>query len=359
MTETGILTLAYIFDLVIGDPGWLPHPVRIIGRVITTMEALFRKIFKSPFMKHLAGVLLTVLVVGATYMVFYFINSHLFNLQFPIFGSYPSFILLIYLVSTTLATRELINSGYSVVKALEKDKIEEARKKLSLIVGRDTQRLDKKGILKATVETLAENTSDGIIAPIFYFVIGGLPMAMAYKAINTLDSMVGYKNERYKDIGWAAARLDDIANFIPARITGFLIVVATFILGATERGLRLINMVQNGSRLDYIEPSNHLEPSYPISSINAFKIMLTDGRNHPSPNSGVPEAAMAGALRIRLGGPSTYGGILVKKPYIGREDPSNDDVYLKASKRAITITMITSLLGFIIAIGFLYLKVSI
>jgi adenosylcobinamide-phosphate synthase len=273
--------------------------------------------------------------------VFYFVNSFLFNLQLPIFGSYPSFIILIYLVSTTLATHELIKSGYSVIKALEDgSRIEEARKRLSLIVGRDTHTLNKKEILKATVETLAENASDGIVAPLFYFVIGGLPMAMAYKAINTLDSMVGYKNERYKDIGWAAARLDDIANFIPARITGILIVISTIIIDG-------LNRLSHSIRLNSLD------------GLNSLKIMFTDGRNHLSPNSGIPEAAMAGALRIRLGGPSTYGGILVRKPYIGREDPSSDDVYLKASKKAITITMVTSLLGFIGAVGFLYLKVGI
>jgi adenosylcobinamide-phosphate synthase len=335
MSETGILTLAYLLDLVIGDPRRLPHPVRVIGWAIIKVEGLLRKIFKGFLGRRLAGVVLVVIIVGSTYGLFYGINSALLNLRFLI----ASYIILIYLTSTTFATHELIKSAESVVNALHIGDIKEARKKLSLIVSRDTETLDRDGILKATVETLAENASDGIIAPLFYFAIGGLPLAMTYKAINTLDSMVGYKNERYKDIGWAAARLDDIANFIPARITGILIVLASF----------LSSIFHFPSSI----PHRH------VNWQNAYRTMFRDGRRHLSPNSGIPEAAMAGALGIRLGGPSTYGGVLVKKPYIGEDRPSTDDLYLKAPERTITITKITSFLGFISAIGLLYLRTGI
>ena len=163
-----------------------------------------------------------------------------------------------------------------------------------MIVGRDTQHLSEEGVLRATVETVAENLSDGIIAPLFYLAVGGLPFAMTYKAVNTLDSMVGYKNDRYLLFGRASARLDDIANFIPARITGLLVVIAVFLLTLAGKAGR---------------------PA--INARRALTVMLRDGRKHSSPNSGFPEAAVAGGLGVILGGPSTYGGIVIEKPYIG------------------------------------------
>jgi adenosylcobinamide-phosphate synthase len=173
------------------------------------------------------------------------------------------------------------------------------------------------------VETLAENLSDGVIAPVFYYVIGGLPLAMAYKAINTLDSMVGYKNATYINFGWASARLDDIANYIPARLTGLLIVLSVFVAMLFKKG---------ASARD--------------AASRSFETMRRDGRNHTSPNSGVPEAAMAGALGIRMGGPSTYGGILVEKPYIGKNERED---YLAASEDAVRIAYVTSAFGVVIA----------
>ncbi len=344
MIEPVTLTLAYILDLVIGDPRRLPHPVRVIGWTITKVESfLRRKIQESGVrsqesetgLKNIeakekwAGILLVVIIVGATYGIFYLINLMVLSSHFSLLISYFLFLCFIYLVSTTLATRELIKSAQSVIHALESDSIEEARKKLGFIVGRDTERLDRDGILKATIETLAENTSDGIIAPLFYFLIGGLPLTMAYKAINTLDSMVGYKNKRYKNIGWAAARLDDIANYIPARITGLLITISTFLIGG-------LKWFKNADRIGLNS----------LNGLNSFRTMLRDGKKHRSPNSGVPEAAMAGALGVRLGGPSIYGGIIVEKPYIGEEGQSTEGLYLKASHESVAITKITSFLGF-------------
>jgi adenosylcobinamide-phosphate synthase len=187
-----------------------------------------------------------------------------------------------------------------------------------MIVGRDTESLNKEGILKATIETVSENLSDGIVAPMFYLIIGGLPFAMLYKAVNTMDSMVGYRNEQYLYFGWAAARTDDILNYIPARLTGAMIVMA----------VGIVRVVTGGRRL--------------LSPAHALMVMFRDGRKHLSPNSGVPEAAMAGALGVELGGPSLYNGVLVEKPSIGEK--INHD-YLIAAEQALHITLVSSLLA--------------
>ncbi|MDP3297627.1 MAG: adenosylcobinamide-phosphate synthase CbiB [Thermodesulfovibrionia bacterium] len=368
MIESATLTLAYFLDLAIGDPRWLPHPVRITGKAITKTENFLRRIIQNtkhrtqpaplcglpcfaergqgarpgnidnpptpPIAKggeggfeKLAGIFLVLIIVGSTYGLFFVINL-LLTSHFSLL----TFIFLVYLISTTLATHELLKSAHSVINALKADHIDNARRNLSFIVGRDTTQLSRKDVLKATVETLAENASDGIIAPLFYFSIGGLPLAMAYKAINTLDSMVGYKNEKYKDFGWASARLDDSANYIPARITGILIVISSAIV---SRSLFTVHC--------------------------SLSTMLRDGRNHLSPNSGVPEAAMAGALGIRLGGSSRYGGIIVDKPYIGEKrqmdrTQSTDEIHLEASMKAVTIIKVTSFLGLVSALAILYLR---
>lgn len=323
---------AYILDLLIGDPRWLPHPVRIIGWGIEKTEKVLRRERRTQKTEHrlkekLAGILLVIIIVGATYSIFYTLNSLLLTSHFPLLISYLFFAILIYLASTTLAINDLVKSGKAVIDAVNEGDKEGARRKLSMIVGRDTKELDDKGMLKATIETLSENASDGIIAPMFYFAIGGLPLAMAYKAVNTLDSMVGYRNEKYKNFGWASARLDDVVNFIPARITGMLIVTAAFILKMSTAAGRL-----------------------------SFRTMLRDGRKHLSPNSGIPEAAMAGALGIRLGGPSFYAGMLVEKPYIGEEKSGVKETYSNASGNALSIVKLTSLLGFGLALILLYMR---
>jgi len=179
-----------------------------------------------------------------------------------------------------------------VIDALESGYIEEARKNLSMIVGRDTDNLGNEDIFRAVIETVSENLSDGIVAPMFYLALGGPPLAMAYKAVNTLDSMVGYQNERYGDIGFFSAKMDDIFNWIPARLTAIIIVIVSFILRFDGR--------------------------------NAWKIMRRDGRNHSSPNSGMPEAATAGALNIQLGGKIQYFGEVTNKPTIGNKNKQTD-----------------------------------
>jgi adenosylcobinamide-phosphate synthase len=191
----------------------------------------------------------------------------------------------IFFAYATLATRDLHVQTRRVLQALEAGDLDHARKQLSFLVGRDTAHLDQPEILRALVETIAENISDGVIAPLFYLGLGGPPWAMTYKAINTLDSMVGYKNERYRNIGWASAKLDDAANFIPARLSGFIIVISAFLLRRPWR--------------------------------DALRILWRDRRNHESPNSGWPEAATAGALGVQLGGLNYYFGERSQKPFIG------------------------------------------
>jgi adenosylcobinamide-phosphate synthase len=328
--EAQELLLAFMLDLAIGDPRWLPHPVTMIGAGIQKVELFLRTYVTSPLQEKWAGVLLVMFIVIPVAGITLFIMKALRALQGHGSLGLPGTIALIYLISTTIALRELTDSARLVLESLKDGSIEGARHKLSMIVGRDTKSLSENEVLKATVETLAENLSDGVIAPVFYLAIGGLPLAMTYKAINTLDSMVGYKNDMYLHFGWAAARLDDLANYLPARITGMLIVLSVFVV-------RIVKDTLN---------------SLPAAA-RSFMTMLRDGRNHTSPNSGFPEASMAGALGIRLGGPSTYGGSLVERPYIG--EPTTED-YLAAAEEAIPIVWVASVVGTVIAASILSLR---
>lgn len=322
------LMLAFLVDLAIGDPPWLPHPVRILGKAIYATETFLRRHFRTPSGERLAGVVLVVMIVAPSFLSALLVQKALLLSSGGALGVIGA-VIFVYLVSTTIAFHELIKAAGLVIRAVKEGGLEAARSHLSMIVGRDTKNLSDREVLKAAMETLAENLSDGIVAPIFYLVLGGLPLAIAYKAINTLDSMVGYRNDTYINFGRAAARLDDIANYIPARITGLLIVLSVFITALFRRGVD------------------------PLSSAgSAFRIMRRDGRNHLSPNSGIPEAAMAGGLGIRLGGPSTYGGILVDKPYIGEADKED---YESASEDAMMTVKVASVLGTGLAAALLYL----
>ncbi|HTZ17036.1 MAG TPA: adenosylcobinamide-phosphate synthase CbiB [Dissulfurispiraceae bacterium] len=320
MIEAVILAAAFMLDLVIGDPRGLPHPVRIIGKGISSLEIFIRKCAKTARAERIGGAVLVVLIVMPVFLVTFALNWLIFRGIAA--GGIPMvacMIAAVILTSTTIAVKDLIVSSKAAIDAVRRGTIAEARRSLSMIVGRDTAQLADKGILKAAIETLAENLSDGIVAPLLYFSLGGLPLAMAYKAVNTLDSMVGYKNERYINLGRFSARLDDLANFVPARISGLLIVLS----------VGLCRMF--------------FSARYSISSARkALAIMLRDGRNHSSPNSGIPEAAMAGGLGVMLGGPSTYGGLLFEKPWIG--DEVNHD-YLAAAQCTLKIVMLASVLG--------------
>ena len=314
MIDPTILILAFLLDLAIGDPRWLPHPVRIIGQGATAMEKCLRRRIGTHNEKA-AGLVMVISIVVPAAMIAFFVQMMIHSFSTKIMMIMGA-IILVYFASTTLALRGLIDSARQVIEDVKAGGIESARKKLAMIVGRDTGSLSEEGVLRATIETLAENLSDGFIAPLFYLAIGGLPLAVAYKAINTLDSMVGYKNERYINFGRAAAKLDDIANYVPARITGMFLVAAVFIHYLFRDAPRSMSVAGN-----------------------ALRIMLRDGRNHTSPNSGVPEAAMAGAVGVRLGGTSTYGGKPVEKPLIGDRSIEN---YRTAASRALTLVAIAA-----------------
>jgi len=316
---------AFILDLAIGDPRWIPHPVTVIGRGISWSERILRNTFNGST-EQAAGVVLVAVIVLPTAAGAFAVNRFLFSFSGTLTMIIGMF-LFIYLASTTLALRGLISSARRVMEALDHKDMVDARRKLAMIVGRDTENLGKDAVLRATIETVAENLSDGFIAPLLYLVTGGLPLAFAYKAINTLDSMVGYKNEKYIRFGWAAARLDDLANYVPARLTGLAIAAAGYIyFGVCDRsGLRRAR--------------------------NSLRIMCRDGRNHTSPNSGVPEAAMAGVLDVRLGGPSTYGGLVVEKPFIGDGETAD---YRVAATQTLGIAVVASSLAVVLSTAVLW-----
>lgn len=270
--------LAYILDLILGDPAWMPHPVRGIGWLVNKAEIYFRKRFRN--LKS-AGALLAIFVIGAVYLGVRFIIWD-FGLIHPGLKTIASIILIYFAISI----KDMKCRAEKIDEHLEKSDIERAREQVSHIVGRDTGELDSEQIVRATVESVAESTVDGIISILFYAFVGGPVLAWVYKAINTLDSMIGHKNIYYREIGWFSAKLDDIFNYIPARISGIIIPIASYIL---RKGF-----------------------------LNSLKTVVADGGKNPSPNSGVPEAAFAGALRVQLGGLNYYGGIPVHKPYIGQ-----------------------------------------
>ena len=276
------LILGFAADVFIGDPHWLPHPVRFFGRLISVGDKWLNK----GKQRKLKGAIMTAALVSAVFF-FLFILLKVISANFVLCTIVASGS-----VFYGLANHSLIKESIQVIKVLNKGGIEAGRKRLSFIVGRDTTGLNENQVHTTVLETLSENLSDGVIAPLFFYAVGGVPAMLAYKMANTLDSMIGYKNERYKDFGWFAARLDDVLNFLPARITAFLMVLVTF----SWRGLKF-----------------------------TFKY----GRQHASPNSGYPEAALAGILNCRLGGANYYSGKLVIKPNIGDNNRtiSDSDVY--------------------------------
>jgi adenosylcobinamide-phosphate synthase len=273
------MIIAYILDLMIGDPYSFPHPVRFIGNLIRFVENKIRNIAKTPTQLKIGGFALWFITVGTTFVV----TNLIFSMF--VFSKIAYALIASIILYTTLSTKCLADEARKIYKVLKTGDIEKSRKQLSYIVGRDTTNLTEQEIIRATVETVAENTVDGIIAPMMYGFIGGPVLAMSYKAINTLDSMVGYKNEKYKDIGFASAKIDDIANFIPARITPVFMMIASLILG--------------------------------LNAKESMNIAIRDRKNHKSPNCAYPEGAVAGALGVQLGGTNMYFGKEVYKPTIG------------------------------------------
>jgi len=301
---------AYFLDLIVGDPYWLPHPVRIIGKVIEYLARVLRKNNQNQRAEKIKGIFLTVITVGLSYYIIYFLIYIAGIISPGIKFAFSSFF-----IFTALSTKNLGEEAFSVYRALKENNLELARERVSRIVGRDTRDLDENGIVRATVETVAENTVDGIISPLFYAVLGGAPLAMAYKAVNTLDSMVGYKNEKYLYFGWFSAKLDDLANYLPARISVLLIPVASLML--RQRGLA------------------------------ALRAIFRDGKKSPSPNAGIPEAGFAGALGIQLGGVNFYQGVEEYRPVLGEKlkRKSSKDILqaIRLSYTVSTLMLLSSL----------------
>ena len=313
-----VIASAFVLDMIFGDPSWFPHPVRGIGWLIRRAENSLRRFAATAKAERFAGALLVIFTVLTVYFL-----SHLLIFSTSSLSAHLGIAVSVLMAYTTLAVRGLGDAARLVQSRLDVGDIVRARMELSKIVGRDTANLDEQEIARAVIETVAENASDGVVAPLFYLMIGGPALAMAYKAVNTLDSMVGYKNKKYIDFGRAAARLDDIANYIPARITGVLICMAAVI------SRRLKQVLSPSPRPSPARGEGDSELRTLNSELSSpWRIMLRDGRNHPSPNSGYPEAAMAGALGVRLGGSSAYAGKIAPKPSIGIEGrpPSKKDI---------------------------------
>lgn len=309
-------------DLIIGDPHWMPHPIRLIGRLIAWLDNKLLAKKENAGAKGVVLVIVTLLsvvtCVSGVLIASYYVNHMLGIIIESILTSY------------ILATKSLMVESMKVYISLDIEDqpnkettndssafLDNARHAVSMIVGRDTANLDEAGIIRATVETIAENTSDGVIAPLIYTCIGGPILGFAYKAINTMDSMVGYHNDRYEDFGRCAARLDDIVNFIPARVSAFLMIAASFICGK--------------------EYDTH----------NAWKIFKRDRFNHKSPNSAQTESVCAGALGLRLAGDAYYFGRLVKKKFIGDEirQIEKEDI-----KRACKLMSFTSIIAWLVSV---------
>ena len=312
----GELAVACLLDAAVGDPRWFPHPVRWMGLIVDWYDRRVHQLLLSPAKQRMAGVFLAVVLPTGAYAagaVLIWLGSTVD----PLWGSAAT----VLLAWTTLAARDLIDHVVSVQRALQAVSLIEARAAVAKIVGRDTEEMDESDIVRATVETIAESTADGIMAPLFYLVLGGAPLALAYKAISTLDSMIGHLDDRYRWFGWASARLDDAANFLPARITALLLVLSAGIVSRSWPAVR-----------------------------QAWRILVRDGSHHPSPNSGRPEAAMAGALGVQLGGINRYDGLPIERPCLGDPDHPLTRAHIGM---ALTLMLWTSLTGVLLGVGWL------
>ena len=286
------ITLACMLDLIFGDPQFKYHPVCLIGKLISGTEKLLFLLFPAKKRARiLSGAVLVLVVCGVSTFVPWVILHFLYRWKF-----FAGFAVETFFCYQLLAMKSLKTESMKVYYALKTQGVESARRAVALIVGRDTEVLDEKGIAKAAVETVAENASDGVIAPLFYMMLFGGAGGFFYKAVNTMDSMVGYKNERYEVFGRAAAKTDDVLNFLPARICGIFLAVSAFLLGYDGKG--------------------------------AFRIFFRDRKNHASPNSAQGEAAVAGALQVQLGGDAWYFGKLYHKLTIGdnKRDIEPEDI---------------------------------
>ena len=303
-----VLLAALVLDLALGDPPSWPHPVRWMGRAIQRLEPPLRGCGLTPLA---AGRVMVLVLVPGTWLLAAAVVKTAEWIS-PVLGTGVQIVML----WTCISVRALYSAAMRVEGALLRDDLAAARQSVAMIVGRETDRLDAAAVARAAVETVAENLVDGVLAPLFFALLGGVPMAMAYKMVNTLDSMIGYRNPRYIQFGRTAARLDDLANYLPARLSVPLIVPAAQLLFGRGRP--------------------------------AWHIARRDGRRHASPNAGIPEAAFAGALAVRLGGPNRYHGEMVEKPLIGS---GFTDVQVQDIGRACHLMLTTALLAVIAGVG--------
>ena len=316
MRTTLAILIGYILDLLLGDPHFLYHPVRLIGKLITgTEKFLRRRTPDQPGRLKSAGLSLVIVVIAVTNLCVFLLIFFSYKVSRP-FG----FIVEVLLCYWLFAVRSLRDESMKVYDRLKVHDLDGARKAVSMIVGRDTENLSGEKTAKAAVETVAENASDGVIAPMLFMAIGGAPLMFFYKGINTMDSMVGYKNDKYLYFGRCAAKLDDVANFIPARLSGWLMVAASGLTG--------------------------------FDCKNAARIYRRDRRNHASPNSAQTEAAMAGALGVQLAGNAFYFGKLYEKPTIGDPDRAVEYEDIPRANRILYGTAVLGMAVFTV-LGFL------
>ncbi|MGL4345936.1 MAG: adenosylcobinamide-phosphate synthase CbiB [Cellulosilyticaceae bacterium] len=309
MTSALGLCIGFILDLIIGDPYWMPHPIRWIGSSITKGERLVRSKFpQTQKGEYYGGMCLTLLIVLGTGVTSVFVLWLAYGIHRSI-----GFVVECIMYYQILATKCLKVESMKVYKALKSHDLEGARYAVSMIVGRDTKHLSEVEVAKAAIETVAENTSDGVIAPLLFCAIGGAPVGLMYKAVNTLDSMIGYQNDKYRYFGTFAAKLDDVLNFIPARLSAYIMILSTLLCGLNFK--------------------------------NAIRIYKRDRYNHKSPNSAHTEAVAAGALGIQLAGDAYYFGKKLSKPTIGEALRPVAPTDIRVVNRLMTITAIMTLLG--------------
>lgn len=313
--RAAVMLGAFVLDFLMGDPAWLPHPVVMMGKLISFLENKLRKSFpKTDRGERIAGTILVLIVCVLCFCVPFLVIWFAYR-TYPYIGV----ALEIFFCGQLLAARSLRSESMKVYEKLKNGTLDEARYAVSMIVGRDTGNLSREGVTRAAVETVAENTSDGVIAPMFYMALGGAPLMFLYKAINTMDSMLGYKNERYLWFGRCAAKLDDAANFVPARFSALLMIAAS---------------------------AAGFDPA------NALRIYKRDRRKHASPNSAQTESVMAGALHVQLAGDASYFGKIYKKPFIGNPDREVEDEDIP---RACRLMVFTSIIGLAVFAGISYI----
>lgn len=317
LDNIGLYTaMAYLLDLLVGDPRWIPHPVVLIGKAIEIMEKLSQWISGNPAILKFMGFVTVIIIAGGSWCLTWFVMRWAFNFNF-----WAGTVLSIWLISTTIAARGLSGAAGEIYSLLQNNNLDAARRKVGLIVGRDTGNMEPGDVIRATVETVSENIVDGIVAPVFYALLGGAPLAIAYRAVNTLDSMLGYKNERYINFGMASARFDDLINYIPARLTGIFLLAASRVLGMRTR--------------------------------EAYEAVLRDASGHPSPNSGIPESAVAGALGVRLGGLNYYNGCASFRAYMGKDLMPLEPFHIRQAIRLMyTASSIAVLTGYYLSFIF-------